>query len=99
MSDHESIDITPKGMKTPEGCKRVNEAIDRKQKADAQCATLLKELWGMIGSGAAFESFLQEYTADREWTEEMLESVDSAIKELDEAVDEMLRSIAGLPKV
>jgi hypothetical protein len=90
-----SIDVTPEGLKTEEGKKRVAEALEARNTADYECYKTLKELWSMVGNTKKFRDFLLEYSADEHWTDKIIEEAEKAIRNREDTNNEFLNAVAG----
>jgi hypothetical protein len=93
MPESEKVDVTPLGLRTPEGVARVEKAIEEKHNADALCAVALAELWSMVGG--ALEDYLITYSCDKEWAKNTVGEIEFALANRGNKNDELLRAVAG----
>jgi hypothetical protein len=74
-----TIDLTPEGMRTPEGCKRVAEAQAKLENAQCACARLLSEI---VDEGFGYCNERKEEARD-------------TVKAWKDATEEFLRAVCG----
>lgn len=83
-----TIDITPVGLKTPEGIERVTKAQQAWDNSHAAVANALTRLYEDLR--------MQGYIPKENYGEE-IEEIDALIERRAEAQEEFLRSLAGAP--
>jgi len=85
----ETIDLTPEALKTPEGAKRCNAAMEAQQAAIVRVANAAGSLERVARS---FDTMKELFQSD-EW-KDLIET----IEERREADDELVSSLIGRPK-
>jgi len=78
----ETIDITPEGCKTPEGAKRVQDAMNKIDSANARVADIATQM-------------VDRLAANLQWDSEENDALKEAIQYRKDAYAELLRAVAG----
>lgn len=92
----ETIDLTPRGMTTTEGCQRVNKAQNSLQAATATFANACAEfLENWRDDLIALKGYMDR--TDREAFGEELHQIEALRGGWQRASEEFLRSVAGVP--
>lgn len=84
----EEIDLTPEGLKTQEGIRRVNKATEAIHDANARCAELLPEL---------IEDYVEGYSGGQGPFQDIVPIVRAALAARRAAAEEFARAICGRP--
>ena len=84
MSD--TIDITPVGLQTPDGEKRVNLAMQVVDSANALVADIATRM-------------VDRLAANKQWLSEEHDTLKEAVERRKAAYEELLRAVAGKPKL
>jgi hypothetical protein len=101
MADKKTIDITPKGMQTHEGIRRVNEALEKRNQADFQCYVWLKHfLKTAQNDPGAFTDFLFKvlnigHDDPGIVIKDYIDKLQKAIDDREERNEQFLDAIAG----
>lgn len=78
------IDLTPKGMETAEGVKRVNDALEARNNVDYECYIKLRRV----------AEVLCDYH-----NRKFLGSIDDLLQKRADAEEDVFRAIAGRPSI
>jgi len=101
MTEKKTIDITPVGMKTPEGVKRVNDALEKRNHIDYKCYMKLRKVievfWDREALIEMTRSGSRSGTAEKEATE-FINSIDELIQQREDADNEFINAVAGRPR-
>lgn len=89
-----TIDLMPEALKTPEGAKRANEAIESLNQANANCANLLLELVKMTSLGE-LETMLKKAGVLEDDLEALVDEIADCLDGRATACEEMLRAVGG----
>lgn len=91
-----TVDLTPRGMTTPEGCERVNAEQQRLESATANFANACAEfLDNWRDELLAFKQYMDR--TDREAFGEELHQLDALTGARKRATEGFLRAVAGKP--
>ncbi len=87
--DQEEISLLPEGAKTPEGCERINKAMEAQYRTDAQCYQALQELFD------AGQILIEQLTERHRKLIDPVEKCKEALSSRKEAYDELVQAVAG----
>ena len=98
MSDAKIIDLTPTGAQTPEGCARINKAMDALSASTAVCAQELMNLIQTLEDGCfGLQAVLTDGQYTKAESKEIVDDVERALKGWRTASEELVRSTCGAP--
>lgn len=91
----QSIDLTPRGMATPEGCQRVTESQERLEDTTAQFANACAEFFdNWRDELLAFKQYMA--ATDRQAFGEELHQIEALHGSRQRATESFLRAVAGV---
>lgn len=97
----DTVDVTPVGLQTKAGCRRVNEAT---LVLGAAAAPLINDLLAVLGDLAKFrdgmsrDDALLEHLRKRKFTPDYIAAVRQHLTEYRRAHDGFVRAVAGAPE-
>lgn len=98
MNNPQTIDITPRGAKTPEGCTRIHEADEKLQGKVLGCADLFYELLDTLtDNGSGLEGNLIRIGLNQDDAKQLADDCREAIRAWKAAGNEYLKALTGAP--
>jgi hypothetical protein len=98
------FDVTPVGMQTEEGCKRITEALEKRNTADFECYKALRDLIENLGDHKklvdmilAYCDFSRSTPEDVQFAEQIVDVAKAALKNRDAANQDFILAAAGRP--
>lgn len=93
-----TIDITPRGAKTPEGCARIHEAAEKLHAKVLACADLFSELLDTLtDNGSGLEGNLVRIGLDQADAEQLADDCREAMHTWKAAGNDYLKALTGAP--
>lgn len=94
MSNQQTIDLTPDSMKTPEGQKRVYDAMENLDNAKATCVNVFVHFMNTL-ERSDLPKILEEQGIDAEQAEDLVNDMQSAVDNLENKQNEFFKAVAG----
>jgi len=88
-----TIDLTPRGLQTPEGVARVNEAVAQVDHLNAQIYLAADGFWKRCANDKAFERAVLACYRDKEEADDVLEHITALLRARQMAQDELMHAV------